>query len=84
MIRRDPANLAPVPTVEASELSRLRQSLLAEIVKQALDVPLRLDDGREYTPAKLIDFQRALEALNVPLRRASDVATPPGASGAAA
>ncbi len=68
---------APVPVFEASELSRLRQELLAEIVKQALDVPLTLQDGREYTPAKLIDFQRALEALNVPLLHASDVATTP-------
>jgi len=75
---------APVPVFEASELSRLRQELLAEIVKQALDVPLTLDDGREYTPAKLIDFQRALESLNVPLKKAWDVAKPKPPAPAAA
>jgi hypothetical protein len=64
------------PLFEASELARQKQELMFELVKQALEVPLTLEDGRTYSPAKLINFKKALESLNVPIDDPEDVAEP--------
>lgn len=66
-----------VPQASASDLSRQKHDLMADLVKQALDVPATLDDGREYDPRKLINWNAALTSLNVPHFDPREVAKAP-------
>jgi hypothetical protein len=74
LVRFNFGRSAPCPVFEGSELARQKQELMFELVKQALAVPRTLDDGRVYTPAKLINFKKAFESLNVPIDDPEDVA----------
>ncbi len=77
LVRYNFGRSASVPLFEGSELARQKQELMFELVKEALQVPLTLEDGRVYSPAKLINFKKALESLNVPIDDPEDVADDP-------
>lgn len=77
LVRYNFGRKAQAPLFEGSELARQKQELMFELVKEALQVPLTLEDGRVYSPAKLINFKRALESLNVPIDDPEDVAEEP-------
>jgi len=77
LVRYNFGKKAQAPLFEASELARQKQELMFELVKEALQVPLTLEDGRTYSPSKLIDFKKALESLNVPVNDPEDVAEEP-------
>ncbi len=77
LVRFNFGRKAPAPIFEASELARQKHELMFELVKEALQVPLTLADGRTYSPAKLINFKKAFESLNVPVDDPEDVAEEP-------
>jgi hypothetical protein len=77
VVRANFGRATSMPRWEASDLGRQKQKLLEELVKQSLEVPLSLDDGRTYTVAQLIDFTKTLESVNVPSKKPSEVARKP-------
>jgi hypothetical protein len=60
--------------IKGSELARARQAQMFDLVSKAMKVPLTLDDGKVYTPEMLIDFQKAFESFNTPIKKPSEVA----------
>lgn len=74
LIRYNFGASAPVPRWDASELSRQKQGLLAEIVKKVLELPVTLENGKVVAGSDLIRIREALEALNVPLKSDAEIA----------
>lgn len=57
---------APVPIIDASELSRFKSELLGEVVKTILTTPRVLPNGAVFTGADFVDINKSLEAANIP------------------
>jgi hypothetical protein len=74
LVRFNFGRTAPVPRVVAADFSRDQKSLLADVLKMALQIPRELEDGRVYTGAELVNIEKALEILNLPYFKAREVA----------
>lgn len=61
----------------ARQVSREVRSLLFRIVEKALDIPVRMQDGRQYSLAALIDPINVLEQLSIPHRTLDEAAVEP-------